>query len=233
MPHRYCGELVVDGNMLQSLKAYHFAVLEGAYFEGKLFASICSSDHQGICKQDDFFSQITASASFLPDPTLNRTEEYITNTSWYLFVPVLSKKFNPFMGMLGENESFNAVENSMEAESYEDCEEPSSNIGCSDKKTEDFIDWNFLDFTVTRVRNLKEPGIDSTASVRYGDVMMASHNSCMYMVIGDPKDMHLLKDFYQHPPTDMAGPIDSHEVSTLAHYVHTPLSPGNPGFGGN
>lgn len=217
--HRYCGELVVEGNMLRSLKAYHFAVLEGAYFKGKLFASICSTFYQGTLMQDDFFSEVMAGTSFLSSRTQSTREDPIANRSWYLFVPVLSKDFTPFMSTLGERPSpqtqshrWELEKSSMETETKTGCEEDSRGMGKSVKCTEDYIDWEFLDLIVTRVRNLKRPGIDSNELVKKGDVVMASHNPCVYKVLGVRNDLNMMSDFPAEPSPELAEQKDSHEV---------------------
>lgn len=219
------------GDTLQSLKAYHFAVLEGAYFKGKLFASISSSFYQGTLMQDDFFSEIAAGTSFLSNRTQNMNEESVSNKSWYLFVPVLSSSFTPFMSTLGEKENAPVRQNSWDLEGRnvgikndESCNENESRRGCAEKRTNDYIDWEFLELIAMRVRNLKRPGIDSIDSVKHGDVVMASHNPCVYKVLGVRKDLNMMSDFPAEPSSELTEKKDLHEVSFVYSFVKNCIS---------
>lgn len=232
---RYCGPLPVDGNTLRLMKAYHFAVLEGAYFKGRLFSSMCS-EHK--VSDADFFSHITPSITF---PLASNTSELDAkmNKSWYLLAPLLSKTFMPFMASLGDTEniltrrnSWESPTNSFHDQAQTDWAKGPNKVPTSMRQGKknagkgalEHIDWDYLKLIAARVKKLKQPGIEFS-EVKKGDIIMASHNPCIYKVLGVRHDLNLESEFPAEPSHELAEDKDSHEVkdSTFILFINASL----------
>lgn len=219
--YRYCSPLPVDGSTLRLIKAYHFAVLEGAYFKGRLFASICSEYYKDDLSNDDFYSHITPSITF-PSPMNQSEHDAKGNKSWYLLVPLLSKTLSPFMASLGNTENVLIRRNAWESSKkicndreQTDWAKGPSMISASKKnsakRADHHIDWDYLKLIAARVQKLKQPGIDCS-EVKKGDIIMASHNPCIYKVLGVRHDLNLESEFPAEPSHELAEDKDYHEV---------------------
>ncbi|GMH46000.1 hypothetical protein BSKO_13964 [Bryopsis sp. KO-2023] len=212
---RYYGPAEFDQDTIKTLKAYHFAILEGAYFKGKLFSSISTTVHVDQYKKEDFFSEIDGSLSFLTSRTAHQNPKTSPNKSWYLLTPLLSQNGEKFMDRLGEkppSSSSHPNRSGSYASSPATWTDdrnrpplPKSDWGYTrfsddhPPAAEDLIDWSFLTFIRKRVENLRRPGAGVETEVKPGDVLMASHNPCVYRVLGVRMDLNLNSAFPAEP----------------------------------
>lgn len=86
----YSGELAVNPEQLQRLKAFHLSLCEGAYLKGKLLSYMCTYMDNGV-RQPSFYNLIPGDRIqyFTLPLDKHHCERHTKNTSWYLIVPLV------------------------------------------------------------------------------------------------------------------------------------------------